>query len=45
MTVKDLFSKLPDSIKVEWGLDANENLASDELAISIIATEPRITEE
>ena len=51
MKIEDLtilqkfFSTLPNSIRVLWGLDANENLASDELAISIIATEPRITEE
>lgn len=41
----EYFSNLPDSIKVVWGLDATDNLASDELTISIIATEPRKTKE
>ena len=41
MIIQKVFSTLPDSIKVVWGLDATENLASDELAISIIATQPR----
>lgn len=51
MKIEDLtilqkfFSTLPNSIRVLWGLDATENLASDELAISIIATEPRINKE
>ena len=43
--ILEFFSKLPDSIKVVWGLDTNENLASDEFAISIIATESRIDKE
>ena len=34
----EFLSKLEDSIKVLWGLDPNENMASDELAISVIAT-------
>ena len=40
--IQKVFSTLPDSIQVLWGLDVTENLASDELTISIIATEPRI---
>ena len=36
--MQKVFSTLPDSIQVLWGLDTSENLASDELAISIIAT-------
>lgn len=43
--IHKVFSSLPDSIKVVWGFDVTENLASDELAISIIATEPRINKE
>lgn len=39
------FSTIPNRIRVLWSLDATENLPSDELAISIIATEPRITVE
>lgn len=34
----NFFSTLPDSIQVFWGLDTAEYLASDELAVSIIAT-------
>ena len=45
MIIQKVFTKLPDSIKVVWGFDVTENLASDELAISIIATEPRINKE
>lgn len=43
--ISEFFSNLPDSIKVVWGLDATDNLASDELTISIIATEPRINKD
>ena len=39
--MQKVFSTLPDSIQVLWGWDTTENLASDELAISVIATEPR----
>lgn len=41
--IQKFFSTL--QIPVLWGLDTNENLASDELAISIITTEPRINKE
>lgn len=45
MIIQKVFTKLPDRIKVVWGFDVTEKLASDELAISIIATEPRINKE
>ena len=45
MIIKKVFTKLPDSIKVVWGFDVTENLASDELTISIIATEPQINKD
>ena len=38
MIIQKVFTKLPDSIKIVWGFDVTENLASDELAINIIAT-------
>ena len=43
--ILEFFSKFPDSIKVVWGLDTNENLAIDEFGISVIVTEPRKTKE
>ena len=36
--IQKVFSTLPDSIQVLWGLDTTENMSSDELTISIIAT-------
>ena len=36
--MQKVFSTLPDSIQVLWGLDTSENLTSDELAISVIVT-------
>ena len=43
--LQKFFSTLPNSIQVLWGFDVTENLVSDELAISIIATEPQITKK
>lgn len=36
--ISEFFSSIPESVQVLWGLDISKNLASDELAISIIAT-------
>ena len=43
--LQKFFSTIPNNIRVLWSLDATENLASDELAISIIATEPRTNKD
>lgn len=38
--LQDLFSTLSDSIKILWALDADEDLAREEVAISVIAINP-----
>ena len=36
--LQKFFSTLPNSIRVLWGLEATDNLSSDELTINVIAT-------